>query len=470
MALGTPLVRGSAVRQAGTGDISTSAFTPAANSLLFAFVFSDAGAGSTPAGHAGGTAWTQIETTQAIDVITGVLYACHTGSSPSSAAVTVANATAGGMGVLVSEVPDAGAAAAISAFINQSDAQAELGVATAMSLPAASSLTMAFYGNKGNITLTPPGTALGTASYFYGDRKLVDSYDAAGDSAPVLGKSYSGTYHVGFAVEVIEGTQPLGIDTPPATIEAGTQASVVISNPPTTPTTGNTEVKFDDNLGAAATVDSVSGTGPYTINFTFPLTTTKQFDATGYPLYVEVTTESDTSAAIPYTEPTGYDYTDLVGPVTTSGSILEGYTGDTPVTGDQVVYTTPTAPTSIGFTVGADGEWILDSLPIVDQTVDRYVIQADGTVGTEDTVTYSVGGGGGSSIPNAYRISVGKIAEFLRSEGTYVFVQSNELVFEWLVDEGIVSSSLNEMLHAYLGGLGYTGTINDRMRQWRLDS
>lgn len=189
----------------------------------------------------------------------------------------------------------------------------------------------------------------------------------------------------------VAGAPSFAIDTPPASIAADTQASVVVSNPDVTPTTGNTEVKFDDDSGTAATVDSVTGSDPYTINFTFSrLTAAKQFDATGYPLYVETTADNATTAAIPYNEPVGYDFTDLVSPVTTSGSILEGYTGDTPVTGDQVVYTTPTDPDSIGFTVGADGEWILDSTPSADQTVERYVIQANGTVGVEDTATFSV--------------------------------------------------------------------------------
>lgn len=182
------------------------------------------------------------------------------------------------------------------------------------------------------------------------------------------------------------------IVTPPASIVADTQASVVVNYSAVTPTAGNTEVKFDNDTGPAATVDSVTGSGPYTINFTFPKSTAKPFSGIGYPLYIEVGVESDISTAIPYSEPTGYDYTALVNPVTTAGSILAGYSGDAPVTGDQVVYTTPTSPSSITFTVEPDGEWVLDSAPVINQTVDRYVIQADGTVGTESTVTYTVAG------------------------------------------------------------------------------
>lgn len=238
------------------------------------------------------------------------------------------------------------------------------------------------------------------------------------------------------SILVFSASAVFGIDTPPGSIAAGTAADVVVSNPAVAPTTGNTEVKFDNDLGPAATVNSISGSDPYTINFTFAKSTTKQFDTTGYPLYVEVAAENDTSAAIPYNEPTGYDYTDLVNPATTSGSILEGYTGDAPVTGDQVVYTTPTSPDSIGFTVGADGEWILNSTPSQNQTVDRYVIQADGTVGTEDTITWTVSGGGGSG----------------------------DTFKEWL--ESLGGATFTDSLMTFLNGQGYSGGVTDMLYEY----
>lgn len=80
----------------------------------------------------------------------------------------------------------------------------------------------------------------------------------------------------------------LTLDSTPTDVNSQTQESSVVSNPATAPTTGNTQVKFDDDLGPAATMNSVTGSDPYTLNYTFPRTTTKLFSATGYPLYHEV--------------------------------------------------------------------------------------------------------------------------------------------------------------------------------------
>lgn len=89
--------------------------------------------------------------------------------------------------------------------------------------------------------------------------------------------------------------------TPPVSIEAGVESSISITTPITPPTLQNSEIKFDDDLGPAAVINSITGSDPYTINFTFPVTTPKDTDIVGYPLYVEVDTENYTSAAIPFT-------------------------------------------------------------------------------------------------------------------------------------------------------------------------
>lgn len=144
--------------------------------------------------------------------------------------------------------------------------------------------------------------------------------------------------------------------------------------------------------GESCTITTYPGTSGNLL-ITIPDSIALQHDTTGYSfVYTDDDTSSDTSAAVPFNEPAGWDYTDLVNPVTTEGSILFGYTGDVPVTGDQAVYTTPTDPDSITFTVGADGEWILDSVPTANQTVSVYVIQADGTIGDTGIIIYSVGG------------------------------------------------------------------------------
>ena len=71
-----------------------------------------------------------------------------------------------------------------------------------------------------------------------------------------------------------------------------------------------------------------------------------------------------------------------------------------------------------------------------------------------------------SAIPPVSRGNVNKIADYLRSTEAYSQVQTNQIVMEWLIGEGIPRTELNEMLHNYLGNLGYTGTLDDRLKQW----
>ena len=74
-----------------------------------------------------------------------------------------------------------------------------------------------------------------------------------------------------------------------------------------------------------------------------------------------------------------------------------------------------------------------------------------------------------SVIPPASRTSVFHIAAALRALETYTHNQTNELVVEWLESEGVSRSNLNVMLYGYLGGLGYAGTMNERLKAWSDD-
>ena len=65
------------------------------------------------------------------------------------------------------------------------------------------------------------------------------------------------------------------------------------------------------------------------------------------------------------------------------------------------------------------------------------------------------------------RVDIFHIAKYLRSLETYVHKQTNEIVMEWLLIEGVEKGPLNQMLYKYLRAQGYTGTINDMMKEWR---
>jgi hypothetical protein len=75
----------------------------------------------------------------------------------------------------------------------------------------------------------------------------------------------------------------------------------------------------------------------------------------------------------------------------------------------------------------------------------------------------------GAAIDPEDRVSVNKIAYALMDTGSYVSVQVNDIVVEWLRTEGQVGGNLNQMLYGYLGGIGYAGTLDDRMKAWSKD-
>jgi len=437
---------------------------------------------------------------------------------------------------------------------------------------------------------------------------------------PLPAGSYDSFNEFYWAIQ--ETAAGLTLDSTPADINSQTQESSQVSTPATAPTTGNTEVKFDDDLGPAATVNSVSGSDPYTLNYTFPRTTAKLFSATGYPVYHEVDAEDVTSGNVPYLPVAGQTYTDLSSPVNTAGTLGETYAGSPAADGDQWVYDTNlTGDASITLTVDAQGYWILSGTPSAPSTASFYRIDSTGTVDVEDTIAFNTGPaveapigtiansqtlhpittvvdaappsvvatlgtifnpqfvypistladpdttppvislptgsangaygatgsvttdedngtiyytattnvselaatiiaagpnrfvnasglydvtltgltpettyymhyvhvdsagnqsnvvssssfltGEASGIPPLYRRSVNKIADYLRSTQAFSSSQTNQVVVEWLIGEGIARSNLNQMLYTYLGGLGYAGTLQDRMIAWSRDS
>ena len=188
----------------------------------------------------------------------------------------------------------------------------------------------------------------------------------------------------------------LTLDSTPADNRVTESRSVTVSTPAVVPTTGNTEIKLTDDTGQAATVDSVTGSDPYVINYTFPRTTAKKLDATGYPIYIEVAAENVTSANVPFLPVSTQRFIDLSSPVATAGTYGAIYAGAVAATGDQRVHDIVSTSESIpldadGAAYGAEQDfWAIRSQPIATQTATFYLIQADGTVDVEDTITFEV--------------------------------------------------------------------------------
>lgn len=180
------------------------------------------------------------------------------------------------------------------------------------------------------------------------------------------------------------------LDGAPIEIRAGEQASAQISSPATVPTTGNVAVKLGSSTGVAATINSVTGSNPYTVNFTFPKTTNQKFNAEGYLLYLEVGAENVlTDSEVPYLPETNGAF-GTVGTPDTNADVYKEYSGGTWTTGDQYVYDTLSDPS--GNVVKIDNTLNADILPAptTDQTIWLYRIAADGTKDVDDTITFDV--------------------------------------------------------------------------------
>lgn len=188
----------------------------------------------------------------------------------------------------------------------------------------------------------------------------------------------------------------LTLDSTPTDNRVEEQRSVTVSTPAVVPTDLNVQIKHVDDTGPEAGNYSVTGSDPYVISYTFPRSTAKKFDATGYPLYIEVAAESVTSSNVPFLPVSTQRFVDLSSPVATAGTYGIIYAGATAATGDQRVHDIVTTSESIpldadGAAYGAEQDfWALRSQPATTQTATHYRIDSDGTVDVEDTITFVV--------------------------------------------------------------------------------
>lgn len=115
-------------------------------------------------------------------------------------------------------------------------------------------------------------------------------------------------------------------------------------------------------------------------------------DATPFTVNVPASIVTADVGQIPLTIQAGWNKTDLVDPVTTEGSVLEGYSGDDPVTGDDLEWrVTSTLDSGVTFDVLATGEFeVTEATPgdwVTDIVIERRVVQSDGTIGSTANFT-----------------------------------------------------------------------------------
>jgi len=158
----------------------------------------------------------------------------------------------------------------------------------------------------------------------------------------------------------------------PSTVARG-ETGLVITGTSFGATQGAGTVTFG---GESCTVTSWADTS---ITVTVPSTVNLLYAAATHTFTVTADDAStDTSAAVPFTPEAGRSYLTLATPLYSYNAyMLYGYNGTpAPVTGDQLEYDTDTVPSSIANTPNADSEWILASMPVVDQTTDVQIIRA----------------------------------------------------------------------------------------------
>ena len=178
----------------------------------------------------------------------------------------------------------------------------------------------------------------------------------------------------------------LAIDSSPSETRATVQASFTVSNPATVPTTLNTTIALEAG-GPSVAPDSVTGSDPYTINYTFPKTTNKLFSNTGYVHRITIDAETVDSSAIPYLPETNWAFV-TIGTPDTGTDIYTEYAGGTWSTNDQCVYDTVTDPGGNVVTIDNTLNWNIIPAPITTQTVSVYRIAADNTKDIDDTINF----------------------------------------------------------------------------------
>lgn len=189
--------------------------------------------------------------------------------------------------------------------------------------------------------------------------------------------------HIAF----VEGTATLGIASEPSETRVTEQGSFTVTNPATAPTTGNTSIKLVNGSGPAATIDSVTGSDPYVINYTFPKATNKLFNAAGYVHHIDIDGETVDSSIIPFLPQTDWDFV-VLGTVDTGTDIYTEYAGGTWVTNDQAVWDTVADPSGNTVTIDDTLNWDINPAPTIDQTVGIYRIAANETKDVDDTITF----------------------------------------------------------------------------------
>jgi len=225
MALGTPIDRGTAQRGYSGSNLVSATFTPSADSFMLALVVikSSGATADSITGHDAGTSWVQIGTTQAIANLSVSLWGAHSGSSPSSGAITVAKSTTFRMQCNFAEITGADVSGTVANSFVQTNLASGYGTTINATLTGATNLTLVGWGETGFSAGSPdaPEVQLSQVDHSATNQNSTISYDTGGNTTPSysnVGPRYNGYIAVEFKVGAASVTATLS-GTATATID-----------------------------------------------------------------------------------------------------------------------------------------------------------------------------------------------------------------------------------------------------------
>lgn len=212
MAIGTPIDRGTAERNYGSATMVSSTFTPAADSLLIAVMMYNQASftASGITGHDGGTSWGQYLTTQSYSGDSTSIWLAHSGSSPSSGAITVSAAGSPRGVVCFAEVNGVDVSGTLANSFIQNDSGASYAGSISATLSGSSDMTMFLIGTRdfGSGSVEGGWTELNQIQNANTNVETTIAYIATGDDTPTY--TLGDTQAFGFIVGELRAAAAAG--------------------------------------------------------------------------------------------------------------------------------------------------------------------------------------------------------------------------------------------------------------------
>ncbi len=206
--MATPIDRGATDRGYSIANVDSPIFTPAADSLMLCWVVVKSATGNAAdsiSGHDGGTPWVLIDSTLSSGNISVGLYGAHSGASPSSGVISVARVASNRMQCNYAEITGADVSGTVANSFIQTMSNTGYGSPIIMSLPGATLLTIACWGEMGFTAGSPdaPEVVLNGGKHSSTNQSAFISFDSAGNTAPTY-TMFGGTprYYDAIALEI----------------------------------------------------------------------------------------------------------------------------------------------------------------------------------------------------------------------------------------------------------------------------